>query len=194
VARYATLDMFAEYTRDSAAATDAAQAAAALLAGEQMVDDFCQRTFVVAGAASARVYTPATSGSDILRIHDCTSITSVVEDGVTIPAGAYQAEPLNAIAQTGQARPYEQLRRLNSTWDWDYGQASVTVTAAWGWAAVPDQVVAATLIIAKDVLQQRNNNSGVAGFGEYGAIRVRMNPLAINLLQPLRRVEALGIG
>jgi len=43
-------------------------------------------------------------------------------------------------------------------------------------------------------LQQRNNNSGVAGFGEYGAIRVRMNPIAIDLLQPYQRAEAFGLG
>lgn len=189
---YVLIDEFSEYVRDQVATDDTVKQAA-LSSAEEMVNEFCQRSFAVAGAASARSYSPQRDWCETLRIHDCTSITSVVENGSTLAASTYQAEPLNQLSWSGQSQPIDQLRRIGASWYYRYGIASVVVTATWGWAATPAAVKDATKIIAKDILQQRNNNSGVAGFGEYGAIRVRMNPIAIDLLKPLQRSEAFGI-
>lgn len=186
------IDDFKNYVRDQVS-TDDATTQAALDAATVMVADFCQRDFALAGTATARSYTPPTSDTQVLRIHDCTTITSVVEDGATLSAGAYQAEPVNLVSWSGLTRPIEQLRRYGTPWFYNQGRSTVVVTATWGWSAVPASVVDATKIIAKDILVQRNNNSGVAGFGEFGAVRVRMNPIAIDLLRPLRRVEAFGV-
>ena len=190
---YVLIDEFSEYIRDQVAASDDTVIQAALNSAEEMIEEFCARSFVVASASSARSYSPDAQWSDILRIHDCTSIVSVVENGTTLTAGTYQAEPLNQLSWSGQARPINQLRRYGSTWYHNYGQSTVVVTATWGWSFTPSAVKDSTKIIAKDILQQRNNNSGVAGFGEYGSIRVRMNPIAIDLLKPLKRVEAFGV-
>ena len=192
--RYTSYEGFAEYARDTTSAADVATANAALLAAEALVDEFCQRSFTVATTSSARVYTPETNESEVLRIHGCTAITSVVESGTTLTAAQYQAEPLNNLTISGMTVPYTHLRRYAGFWYYDLGRPTVTVTATWGWAAVPAAVVEATYIIGKDILQQRNNNSGIASFGDYGAVGVRMNPFALNLLRPLRRSEAFGIG
>jgi hypothetical protein len=189
---YVLLDDFKEYIRDQVSVDDAISQAA-LSAAEVMVNDFCQRDFTVASSSSARSYTPGAFGSQILRIHDCTAITSVVENGTTLSASAYQSEPLNQVSWSGLARPIEQLRRVGSYWFHYDSRLTVVVTATWGWTATPSPVVESTKIIAKDILQQRNNNSGVAGFGEFGAVRVRMNPIALDLLAPLRRAEAFGL-
>lgn len=190
---YVTLAEFASYTRDQVAGVDDVVMQAALDSAEELINDFCQRSFTVAGAASARSYSPSNVRSDFLRIHDCTTVTSVTEWGTTLAAAVYQTEPIISVDWSGRNGPIEQLRRYATYWAWDYGFPRIVVTATWGWAATPNAVKEATRIIAKDILQQRNNNSGVAGFGEYGAIRVRMNPIAIDLLKPLQRQEAFGI-
>lgn len=195
MSRYVALNEFQDYGRNDLAGSDDLLLQSALDAAEEMINEYCQRSFTVAAApATARQYTPTGPWEQVLRIHDCTTITSVVENGATVDASGYTLEPLNALGWSGQAKPYQQLRRYTGGWAWDFGKPTVTVTATWGWVATPDAVKTATLIIAKDIAQQRNTMAGVAGFGEFGAIRVRMNPIAVNLLTPLRRVEAFGIG
>ena len=188
---YVLLDEFSDYVRDQIAGTDDTVKQSALDAAESMVNEFCQRTFVVAGASSSRSYTPTSEYCDVLRIHDATTVTAVVVNGAATTN--YQTEPLNLLSWSGEARPIEQLRTTGGYWYWNRDQLTVTVTGTFGWAATPKSVDEATKIIAKDILQQRNNNSGVAGFGEYGSIRVRMNPIAIDLLKPYRRAEAFGV-
>ena len=193
MSNYVLIDEFTDYIRDAVATSDDTVIQASLNSAEEMIEEFCSRSFAVASASSARSYSPDAQWCDTLRIHDCTAITSVVENGSTLAAGTYQAEPLNLLSWSGQARPITHLRRVGSSWYHNYGKLTVVVTATWGWSAVPAGVKDATKIIAKDILQQRNNNSGVAGFGEYGSIRVRMNPIAIDLLKPLQRGEAFGV-
>jgi hypothetical protein len=189
---YVQTDVLTEYIRGQVTADDAV-VESALNSAEAMVNDFCQRSFVVATTATARSYMPHRPGEYVLRIHDCTTVTSVTENGATVAASDYQTEPVTK-SWAGLTVPIEQLRRYWTCWEYDQGFARISVTATWGWAATPDAVIESTKIIAKDILQQRNNNSGVAGFGEYGAIRVRMNPIAIDLLQPYQRAEAFGLG
>ena len=189
---YTTVDDFTVYIRDQGV-TDTTLISAALDTAEEMVNDFCQQSFYVASTAATRSYTPPRAGLDVLRIHACTTVTAVTEWGSTLASTVYQTEPANQVSWSGMTVPITQLRRYATTWAYDNGVPRITVTGTWGWAATPKSVVEATKIIAKDVLQQRNNNSGVAGFGEYGAIRVRMNPIAIDLLQPYRRSESFGV-
>jgi len=190
---YVLLNEFLEYGRNEILGTDDAILQAGLNAAEQMINEFCGRSFTVAGdTATARSYMVAGWGLNVLRIHDCTQVTLVTEDGATVAAADYQTEPLT-VSWSGMTVPIEQLRHLNGSWLWDAGRATVTVTAKWGWSETPASIKTATLIIAKDIVQQRNTSSGVAGFGEFGAVRVRMNPIAMQLLQPFRRAEAWGI-
>jgi hypothetical protein len=83
---------------------------------------------------------------------------------------------------------------LTGAWYVWNGKASVSVTATWGWATTPAPAIEAVKILAKDILHQRDNRSGVAGFGEFGAVRVRQNPYVAMLLDPLRRAQQFGIG
>lgn len=190
---YVTLAQLKDYARNEIAAADDTVLQLALDSAEMMVNNFCGRTFTVAAAASARSYTPDGLAAKVLKIHDCTTITSIVEAGSTLDAASYQPEPVNGIMPNGDVRPFDSVRRYGGIWLWDDAKARIVVTATWGWASVPYRVQEATLIVAKDIYQQRNTNAGVAGFGEFGAVRVRMNPIVIDLLTPLRRVEAFGI-
>jgi hypothetical protein len=195
VSVYVSLAQFKDYCRadSSIGGADDATLQAALDAAEESVNSYCQRTFAVASVTpSARSYSPYTFGSSVLFIHDCTTITSVTEWGQTVTTDQYIAEPY-APSLTGMQKPFDRLTRYRTWWTWDYGKPQIIVTATWGWAATPSKVIEATKILAKDIYSQRNVSSGIAGFGEYGAVRVRTNPIAMGMLDSLRRSEALGI-
>ena len=187
------IDEFKEYVRDQVSVDDAILQGA-LDGAEISARDYCKRSLDVAtGTPTARSYTPKTGGLDVLRIHDCVSVTSVADYGSTLAATEYQLEPISGLDWSGEARPYEQIRRYSAAWTYDRGFARITVVADWGWEATPPTAVEAIKILGKDFLQQRNNNSGVAGFGEFGAVRVQANPMVAKMLFPLRRPEAFGL-
>lgn len=160
------------------------------VAAENAVQHACQRPFEVASDASDRMYVPRL---DRVRFHDCTSVTSITANDEAVSSDDYQLEPLNGLSWSGQARPYEQARLHSGCWYSDGERATITVTATWGWAAIPDEVKAATLIVAKDVVKNKDVSFGIAAFTEYAAIRVRENPTVGALLHSFRRVEAIGI-
>lgn len=188
------LTQLKSFARNELGAADDASMQAALDGAHVSVYDYCGRQFETAGAATARRFVP--TGTAVLRIHDCTSISSVVVNGAALAASAYQAEPVDNLDRLGRTRPFEQLRLLSDVWinSAQDGEATVTVTATWGWAAAPASAVEAIKILAKDILHQRDNRSGVAGFAEFGAVRVRENPYVAMLLDPLRRADSWGIG
>lgn len=188
---YVTQAAFDAYISDEMGTTDAAIREGALAAAERAVSEYCARSFAVAGAsATARLYAP--SGTSVLRIHDCTEVTSIAVSGSTLTSTTYQLEPYS-VSWSGLTEPYQQARRLNDLW-WilTEGEATITVTAKWGWAAVPGEVVEATKIIGKDILQQRHTVGNIAAVGDFGG-SVRLNTYVRQLLNPLRRAEAFGI-
>jgi hypothetical protein len=181
-------------TDPSAAAASANHRASALLAAENAVREYCQRDFCVVAAdatPTARSYVP--DGSHILRIHDARSVTAITLDGATVSSADYQLEPPSSYSWSGRWRPYEQVVYLLHTWTGDTpGEASVSVTARWGWQAVPAEVVEVVKILGKDILQQRQTVGNLAAAGVFGG-RVSMNTYVRTLLGPLRRLEAFGI-
>lgn len=167
---------------------------AACLAADQGIFEICQRKFAVAGSAAARSYAPRVC-SRVLRVHDCTSVTSVVENGVTLTANTdYVCEPVQQVSWSGETRPFEQIRRRSGYWHTDDGLATVTVTAPWGWSAIPAPITQAAYVAVKDILDARETRFGIADISQFGPLRVRQNPMVQQLCAPYRRVEAFGIG
>jgi len=160
---------------------------------EDFMDESCKRRFVVATSATPRVYAPRSG--HILRIHDCTSITSVVNNGATVAPADYQLEPLNGLTWSGEARPFEQIRLKSGSWFVDDGEATVTVTAAWGWAAIPARIKHAALIVAKEIITNRDEvKLGLVGFSDVGGVVARTNPIVRDAIRDYRRSETFGIG
>jgi len=118
----------------------------------------------------------------------------VTENGATLTAGTdYQAEPLNNLTDAGQTWPYYTLRRLNGI-GWfatagNYGAATVSVNASWGWLAIPYPVVEACKMLGKDIAQARELKGDVGGFNEFGAVRIRQNKLIADLLKDYRKTK-----
>ncbi len=172
---------------------------AALAAAQQAIIAHCGRTFdlvEVGAVAAARSFRPTGCRDRWLSIHDCTSITSVVEAGVTLAAGVdFIAEPLDGLDSLGQSVPFTALTRTRGGWYHDDNLPTVTVTAIWGYApeadGVPAAVREACKLLAKDILFAREMSGDVAGFNEFGSVRLRRNPQIAELLAPFRRFETL---
>lgn len=64
----------------------------------------------------------------------------------------------------------------------------VRVTAKWGWSAIPDDVTAAAVLKAVSLFKRKDAPFGVAGFGDFGVVRIgRYDPDVTALLQPFVR-------
>lgn len=180
--RYLTEIELKTYVRSELTTEDSVYTAA-INTAEGIFDNACGRRFDVADPAvsTARTYIP--SGGHVQLIHDAVAIVSVVDNGALLVAGTdYQAQPLNALSQAGETVPYFALRRLGyyyrRWYNW-YGipnSASITVTARWGWQAIPSLVKESCKIIAKDVFNQRNTSGfGLVAITEAGGIGTREN-------------------
>ena len=162
------------------------------------INKFCHRSFdAPSGSAVSRKYVPF---DDVVYIDDLASSTGVVvlNYGATVAASSMQFEPVNQLTSAMTYTPITAIRLIGSHSDWieREGEATVTVTSdQWGWTGgAPDMVKRATLELAKDLFQFKDMRGGVAGFGEFGAVRLRENPAIAMMLDPLYvRYDRMGI-
>ena len=61
-----------------------------------------------------------------------------------------------------------------------------SVTAKWGWPAVPALVKQATLVLAADLYMNGQNSYGVVGLDNGAILRARVNSTAAAMLAPYR--------
>ncbi|MGA0894137.1 MAG: hypothetical protein ACO3S5_05895 [Ilumatobacteraceae bacterium] len=196
---YVSLADFKSWVRNELGTADDPILQAGLDAAEVAINEHCGRNFNVAAGGSGRNFVP--ESPRLVIIDDCISVTSVAENGATIAASGYQLEPLNGRRPSGMQVPYDQIRRIYGDWyidATDEGRATLHIHANWGWAATPAPVIEATKILAKDILMQRDTRNGVAAFGEFGSLRVRLNPYVEELLKPFVKetatpVDAIGV-
>lgn len=165
-------------------------------AAESAVFRWCRRRIVVpapGAVATSRLFVPLTPW--LVETDDFTTLTSVTDGTTPVLGPDYQLEPLNNLAEnrSGEYRPYSAIRHVNANWsgEWDswsrpLGKATVTVAAVWGWAAVPDAVKLATLMVGKDMRSAKDIAFGVQ-FTDYAGIRIRENPMVVALLQDYRK-------
>lgn len=164
----------------------------ALRAASTWIDNHTERQFGADVDASARIYHSLATGA--LWIDDFWTTDGLVvktdsgNDGTyetTWTSSDYQALP--ATSHTGW--PYGRLLAVgNRSFSNDRGVRSpIEVTAKWGWATVPSPVKEATLILAEALHKLKDAPFGVAGFDQWGSVRVRENPYVCSLLEPYRR-------
>jgi hypothetical protein len=187
-----------DYLRSTIVA-DEVDIAAATLAAESTVDAYCGRTFTVPTTATARTF--VVTDPYVVNVPDIANVTNlvIVDNGVTISASYFQMEiapgVTGPISASGRTWPYTSIRRLSGTWFQDsYGNDSLSITARWGWAAIPPEVSLATRLLTRDYLLARDSAPfGVMQVGDFSR-RVAANGIVETLLAPLRRAEvAMGI-
>jgi hypothetical protein len=171
-----------------------------LAAASHGIDYYCNTHFWKTPVGTTRLFD--TCDSQRLRINDAAAVTQVAtdtdSDGVfeTVwSAGDFQLLPLNPDAGP-ETLPYMQI--------WAIGalsfpmatrrQGLIRVTGTWGWAAVPDAVVQSTLLLTNRLLKRRGSPEGVAGFGDFGVVRITSqdDPEVVRYLTPYRTSRRAG--
>jgi hypothetical protein len=175
----------------------------ALLAASRGVDNFCKTQFWQTAAGTVRLFD--TCSTSWLRTGDVVTVTELAtdknRDGVyeTVwTAADYQLFPLNPAAAP-ELRPFTDIHAIGTlTFPQPSGGSSryglIRVTGTWGWPAVPEPVVQSTLLVANRLLKRRNSPEGVAGFDEFGVVRIssRDDPDAVRYLTPYRTNRRAG--
>lgn len=161
--RYLEVEDYKSWARHDLPTVDNPVIEDAILAAEMSLDNACGRKFIVASApATARLFW-ARYRSKVVEIDDCTTVTAVTDNGTAVTT--YQLEPLNGRSPSGETVPYTSLRRTTgSSWAWSGDEALVSVTATWGWLAIPYQIREACKALTKAHLDGRDIRAGIAGF------------------------------
>ncbi len=170
----------------------------AINATSRAVEDWCGRRFWQDASVQVRVYRPEESCSAL--VDDISTATGLLvktdtgNDGTyettwTLDAD-YQLEPLNASADGG-AYAWPELVVIGSK-RFPISRSrrpTLQVTAKFGWSAIPAQVEQAAVLRATAIFKRKESPQGIAGFGDFGAIRItRQDPDVVALLSPFQRV------
>jgi hypothetical protein len=152
----------------------------------RMIDGYCQRHFWQSSAGTARLFTAVDPYTiQFGPFNDLVSAASVTQNGTAITA--YRLEPRNVSGP--ETRPYTSIRLTSGTFTESRPDAlsEVTVTGVWGWPAVPAAVKQACRLQVARMFKRADSPLGVAGFGEFGVIRITtLDPDVRALLQPYR--------
>jgi hypothetical protein len=164
----------------------------ALAAASRGIERTTGRRFWQDQTATARVISPSgrvvrdDDGEHLLIADIGADDDLVVEVGTaaawTAVTDQVELEPTDALAE---GRPITKLLRIGGRWPAGRGMR-VRVTAKWGWPAVPDTVVQATLIQASRLYRRKDSPEGVLGSAEWGTVRLgRVDPDVYALIQQL---------
>jgi hypothetical protein len=160
------------------------------------IDEYCGQTFTVATSATERLF--EADSWNVVRVDSIGSTSGLVvktddnDDGtaettwtVTVD---YVLLDVNGRTVGTNAGPYRAFRAVGSkTFPSSMtGRPLVAITARWGWPATPATVKQAAYVLAAEQWKQKDAPFGVASFGDFGAIRVRSNPVVAQMLAPYR--------
>jgi len=165
----------------------------AIDAAEDEINNFCDRTFVADGSATARVYQPSTNV--LVYTDDFYTTTSLVVKQDDSNDGTYGTTLTitSDFIVVGNSAPFNCIRSVSSPFPrYTSNRPTVQVTAKWGYkTAVPSAVAQAALILSARLFQRRSSPLGVmAGVvNDFGPIRVsRIDPDIQRLLAGYRRI------
>ena len=111
---------------------------------------------------------------------------------LTVAPGSYNAAAL------GEQWPFTGFQVIAASkfmpfvWPWSH-QDRIQVAGVFGWPAMPRNVKSAALIAAEDLFKLKDAPFGVAGFGEFGVIRVGSNPRVMSLLRRYISGDRVGV-
>lgn len=174
---------------------------AAILAAEEQLNGHCQRdgassNFNIAASAT-KVFRPQDECT--VWIDDLANVTSLVvkvgdNNGsypTTLTIGTdFQVWPYNATSRQ-PVWPFTKLEAVNYSFPTWYSQPAIQVTGNFGWAAVPDAVNKACILLAIDQYKLNNAPFGVVGNNDFGTVRAGagINRQAAALLAPFVRAS-----
>lgn len=180
---------------------------AACFAASRSLEQYCQRVFYRSATGTARkfiadnLYFLTFADTDTFT-GDLVSLSTLKTDAggdgtfeTTWASTDYELGPVNNSAGP-ETKPYTTLEAIGSrTFPIPYGRGAsryrVEATGVWGWASVPAGIKTAALMLAKDTFKSKDTLGGVAGFGEFGVVRLRQDPQLASYANPYRRYGVL---
>lgn len=176
---------------------DDVQLGLAVTAASSAVDRHTHRQFGNTEIAEVRRYTARWTRRRcawVVRIDDLMDLTGM---DVQVPDGAVTGFTLEPVNAGEEGRPYQRLVvDQDSTAKPTGVVGDVSITALWGWTAVPDTVKQATLLQASRLFTRRLAPFGVAGSPELGSevrLLARVDPdVAVTLRKFVRDRVAVG--
>lgn len=204
VPAYATDSQFREFVKDTSN-LDTDTVAHVLLTASRGVERICGRHFYQ--TTETQYFSPPINNPWVLDLGDM-ELATVSGLAVAVQwsnSGNYNEtrtittdfvpEPRNQSVNGIDGWPYTSLRSLAKLWPPRYADFyldTVRVTGTFGWPAIPDPVIHATLIGAARVYKTGEAPFDVAGFGDFGVVRVRgESQTALALLQPYKKQTTL---
>lgn len=164
-----------------------------LKAASRAVNGYCKRVedgFWLAETATTRVFDMAGRLDETGRtvwVDDIGSLTDLAIGTGT--AGAFTAVTGFDTTVGNQLAGGRAIESIYLPGGWpSWSGLQLQVTARWGWPAVPDDVVEATIIEAVRLYKRKDTPEGVFGSADWGAVRMtRYDPDYVSLLQPYVR-------
>lgn len=179
---------------DATNTTEDTKLTEALTTASRSIEQMAGRQFNLATGATPRLFYPddycKTQVYDIASVSGLAIKTDTAGDGTyatTWQTTDYQLEPLDGVVDGQAGWPWWRIRAvagLRFPCVASTSRAPLQVTAIWGWAAVPAPVKEATLILAEELYSLKNTPFGVGGYGQFGIIRARENPMVMTRLMP----------
>lgn len=155
------------------------------------IDEWCQRTFTVAtGTETTRTFFQTVTGR--VLVDDFANTTQLVvtddESVLTIDEDFVVDRP------TMSGHPYYRLIFFPTRWQNPSWKPLLSVSADWGWTALPDQIVRANVLLAADLLAAGAASYGAVQFADAGTlVRIRQNLIVEGLLRSFRRGDRTAL-
>jgi hypothetical protein len=176
----------------------------AVQAASRAIDKMCRRYFW--RGTDTRTYVPQSIYAQ--QLDDLVSVTTLKMDrdgdgtfeetwtlgtdfALTVSPGRYNT------AAKGEQWPYTGFTILGPkwipyTWLWSHLDR-IQVVGVFGWPAVPANIKSAALIAAAQLFKIKDAPFGVAGFGEFGAVKVSAIPQVAWLVQDYIAGQRVGV-
>jgi hypothetical protein len=128
-------------------------------AASRAIEDFTRRQFNKVTSATARRF--RARDPERLPVDDfyVTTNLAIDVDGVAWDVADVDPRPWDGIVDGQEGWPFFDLFAVDRTWPASR-RAKITVTARWGWNAIPEGIVQATLDVA-EVMSFSTSSSGV---------------------------------
>jgi len=204
---YCTLAELRTHLADSGSALDSTLLERAIHASSRAVDRYCDRgidgtpgRFWADAAVAQRTY--LCDSAIETYVDDISTRTGLIVEtgtdgaafGTTWTSGTdFILEPRNAgvvgAGSTADAHAFWKIVAIGSKrFLPDHYKPTLRVTARFGWSGIPTDVNAATILKAASLFKRKDAPFGVAGFGDFGVVRIgRNDPDVVDLLSGFRK-------
>lgn len=202
---YATVTEVREHLADANSGLSTALLERAINAASRAIGTHCgneasPRRFWKDAVATARTY--RVESREWVYVDDISARAGLVvktgTDGVTfdttVASTDYILEPSNAdvvaAGDTVDPHAFWKITAVNGTnFTVDRRFPTMQVTAKFGWSSVPYEVNEACIIKAASLFKRKDSPDGVAGFGQFGVVRIgRSDPDVLDLLRRFTRI------